>query len=643
MLNKLFQLPIIRERRRFTDVMDEEIDDERRSRINKYGATDSSYTTYRRIRNELGSRLDSYAEADAMLESKREGQLPFFREKPQDMAITDGEPAQLQCYAVGEPKASVQWFKNDMVLTESKRIKFITEEDGRSVLRFEKACHYDVGIYKAVARNRIGQTVSRCRVLEAQLPDAPDSPDAADISDSEVLLRWKQPRDDGNSSVLCYSLQYKKASEDHWTTVATNIDHEFYVVRGLDSKINYQFRLGARNRIGWSEMGIPTKEVTTKESGGPKVHATKAMRHLQEITESGQEIVLEECKPHLDYKLEKEPIDWSTDSNLNEKYSFISEIARGRYSIVVKGVNKTSNAVVVAKIFESNVETHGRIQREFEVLRTLRHERIPVLLAAYKPSNSSVAILVQEKLQGADILTYLSSRHEYSEHDVSTVISQVLDALQYLHWRGYCHLDIQPDNVVMSSVRSVQVKLTDFGSAQRVSKLGTTVPVCGWMDFTAPELLNEEPAYPQSDIWSVGVLAYLLLSGSSPFRGAADEETKNNISYVRYRFENLYKEVSPEATRFIMFLFKRVPSKRPTCEETMEHRWLMSTDYMIKKRERAIFLGNRLKEFSEVYHTMKSNEATQSETISSSFLAGPSPRQLLRSNSIQEELQTTAF
>lgn len=176
--------------------MDEEIDDERRSRINKYGATDSSYTTYRRIRNELGSRLDSYAEADAMLESKRDGQLPFFREKPQDMAITDGEPAQLQCYAVGEPKASVQWFKNDMVLTESKRIKFITEEDGRSILRFEKACHYDVGIYKAVARNRIGQTVSRCRVLEAQLPDAPDSPDAADISDSEVLLRWKQPRDD---------------------------------------------------------------------------------------------------------------------------------------------------------------------------------------------------------------------------------------------------------------------------------------------------------------------------------------------------------------------------------------------------------------------------------------------------------------
>lgn len=58
-----------------------------------------------------------------------------------------------------------------------------------------------------------------------------------------------------------------------------------------------------------------------------------------------------------------------------------------------------------------------------------------------------------------------------------------MDALQYLHWRNYCHLDLQPDNIVMASVRAVEVKLVDFGSAQKVSKLGTNVPVCGWLDF----------------------------------------------------------------------------------------------------------------------------------------------------------------
>lgn len=553
-----YTLPIIRERRRFTDIMDEEIDDERKSRINQYGANDSY--TIRRLRTELGTRLDSYNEAEAMIECKREGYPPFFREKPQTLAITDSVPAALQCFAVGDPKPNVQWFKNDMVLQETKRIKITTDEDGRSIVQFDPANHYDVGIYKAVARNKIGQTVARARVVYASLPDAPDSPEVAKVSDTEVLLRWKQPRDDGHSSVLCYSLQYKDADSEEWTDVANNIDHEFYLVRGLQEKTNYQFRLASRNRIGWSDIGIPIP-ATTDVAGTQKIQITKAMSHLQQITESGQQVTTEEDRHEVYYELEREPIDWVNDSNLQDKYSFISEISRGKFSLVVKGVQKSSDKVVVAKVFDLNTVSNEEVQREFETFRTLRHERIPGLLAAYKPSNLPVAILIQEKLQGADVLTYLSSRHEYNEQHVCAVITQVLDALQYLHWRGFCHLNIQPDNIVMASVRSVQIKLVDFGSAQKVSKIGTNVTLSpnAWLDAVAPELLNGEPAHPQTDIWSVGVLTYLLLSGTSPFRGSTADDTKLNISFVRYRFENLYKEITPEATRFIMFLFKRSP------------------------------------------------------------------------------------
>lgn len=553
-----YSLPIIRERRRFTDVMDEEIDDERKARIKRYGVNDSY--TIRRLRTELGTRLDSYNEAEAMIETKREGYPPFFREKLQQLAITDNEPAQLQCFAVGDPTPSVQWFKNDMVLQETKRIKITTDEDGRSIVKFEPATHYDVGIYKAVARNKVGQTVSRARVVHAALPDAPDSPEIAKCSDTEVLLRWKQPRDDGHSSVLCYSLQYKKASADHWTDVADNIDHEFYLVRDLVERTNYQFRLASRNRIGWSEMGIP-KPATTEASGAPKIQITKAMKHLQQLTESGQKVSIEADKHDVDYGLERYAFDWKAESNLPDKYSFISEIARGKYSIVIKGVEKATDKVVVAKVFDLNVATDEAVQREFETFRTLRHERIAALLAAFKPPGLPVSILIQEKLQGADILTYLSSRHEYTEQHVCMIIAQTLDALQYLHWRGYCHLNLQPDNIVMASVRSVQIKLVDFGAAQKVAKIGTEVQLTAdlWLDVTAPEIIHGEPAYPQTDIWSVGVLAYLLLSGTSPFRGATNDETKQNISFARYRFENLYKEITQEATRFIMFLFKRAP------------------------------------------------------------------------------------
>lgn len=90
--------------------MDEEIDDERKARITKYGSADTGYSI-RRLRHEIGSRLDAYAEAEAFLESKHEGRLPFFREKPQMEALQEGKDLELTCFAVGDPTPVVQWFK----------------------------------------------------------------------------------------------------------------------------------------------------------------------------------------------------------------------------------------------------------------------------------------------------------------------------------------------------------------------------------------------------------------------------------------------------------------------------------------------------------------------------------------------------
>jgi serine/threonine protein kinase len=73
-------------------------------------------------------------------------------------------------------------------------------------------------------------------------------------------------------------------------------------------------------------------------------------------------------------------------------------------------------------------------------------------------------------------------------------------------------------------------------------------------------VIAEEPAYPQTDIWSIAVLAYIMLSGTNPFRGVDDSETKANITFCRFRFENLYRDVTPEASRFFMFVFKRAPT-----------------------------------------------------------------------------------
>ena len=102
-------------------------------------------------------------------------------------------------------------------------------------------------------------------------PSVPDSPEWPETSDTEILLRWKVPRSDGNSPVLCYSLQQKFADATDWVELADNIDHEFFLVRNLTPRTEYQFRLAARNKFGWSDRSIPTKRIMTKSTGSPKV------------------------------------------------------------------------------------------------------------------------------------------------------------------------------------------------------------------------------------------------------------------------------------------------------------------------------------------------------------------------------------
>lgn len=179
-------------------------------------------------------------------------------------------------------------------------------------------------MYKVVARNKIGQTVTRARILFGMVPDEPDSPEASQTSDTEVLLVWKQPKHDGNSPVICYSLQYKLADDLEWITQARNIDHEFYLLAGLEPLKSYHFRLAAKNAIGWSEQGVPSPVVTTKATGTPKIEISLAMRHLQQITDSGEEPE-PESQMIYDYNVENEPIEWLND-NAENHYDIISEV-----------------------------------------------------------------------------------------------------------------------------------------------------------------------------------------------------------------------------------------------------------------------------------------------------------------------------
>ncbi|XP_054168063.1 obscurin-like [Oppia nitens] len=601
----------VRERRKFTDIMDEEIGEEKkgletRSKpmrlVREIGTSGYAYGQLHHLKKEAFGKVSQDLATKGAITN-----LPFFREKLKDITIKENEDVVFSCLAVGTPTPVYTWFRNDGILIESSRIEVKRTEDGRCELRIKPARAYDIGQYKCVARNEAGAVVCRARLKLGDSPGVPDPPEIKSGSNKEIYLCWSSPKQDGNSHILCYRLEYKKVDDQRWTVVADNIMHEFYIMRDLEPETTYCFRISAKNRFGWSAASLTSEEAKTQSNeGAERLLVPRARINRQTITEDVGRVIVEDrpTTPTIDYNKELNPIPL-TEAEHNNLYDFIAEISRGRFSVINNTRLKDINKTLVSKAVLTQSETESGINNEYEIMKTLANERIAELY--YASRGQSIYALVMEKLSGIDVLTYLSQRQKYNEEIVSKIIIQVLDGIEYLHFRGICILELQPDNVVMIDQRRHDIKLVDFANARHVPIAGTRVSINASPEFVAPELIKNEEVTNSADIWCVGVLTYILLSGFSPFRGSSDNETAQNVVYVRYLFDHLYPEITQEAIRFLLTVFKLTPHKRPTIEECSDHKWLLPNEFMVKKRENAIFSSHKLTEFADQFHSQKSS------------------------------------
>ncbi len=589
--------PIIKERRRFTDVMDEEFEQRREDRLEAWGREDFSVYKPAKV---LGQMEDGETqELEIAIEKEViDGALPFFREKPRDVALAEGEALELSCLITADPKPAIQWLKNDLVFMDDSRLRVCNDENGRSTLILDPAMPSDVGLYKCVARNQLGQAVASARVVLGDIPESPDSPNVEAMTDTDVLLSWKTPSRLNHSPIICYKVQMGYIDTDiDWVDLADDIKHEYFVIDSLRPSHGYKFRVSAMNKFGWSIPSIPSPIIMTPSTGASKAEFYDALQMLQ----AREDINLDAEEVAISYDCEKKPL--KTKSEAPKDVDFMSELMKGRFSLTAN-INHNGR-ICTAKIYDkSDEEGADAAKREFKNLKALRHERMISLQEAYE--TDKMFMLKFDTLPGTDVLTYLAERDTYSETTVGDIASQVLDALGYLHWRGKVYLNLEPGNIIVCSGRSLgktlQVKLANFETAQTVAQTGTQIKGSYNFDYTAPEIIDEAKAYTQSDIWSLGVLLYVLLSGQLPFKGETSEETRDNILNVRFKFEWLYKETTMEATRLLMWIFKRSPFKRPSLEEAAAHRWLNPVDYMSKKRQRAAFPTNRIQKFAREYH-----------------------------------------
>merc|ERR1711971_208366 len=228
--------PIVKERRRFTDVMEEEAESQREARLDAWGREDFSVFKPSKIADGETVKMSYTREVV-------DGVTPFFREKPKDQALVEGEPLRISCLVASDPRAAIQWLKNDLIFMDDSRLKIVNTEDGWSHLTLDPAMPSDAGLYKVVARNPIGQSTCSVRVVLGDISGPTDSPQVEAMTDTDILLSWKTPAVLNHSPVLCYKVQMGYIDTDiDWVDLADDIKHEYFVVDNLRPSHGYKFR-----------------------------------------------------------------------------------------------------------------------------------------------------------------------------------------------------------------------------------------------------------------------------------------------------------------------------------------------------------------------------------------------------------------
>uniref|UniRef100_A0A674E9K9 non-specific serine/threonine protein kinase n=1 Tax=Salmo trutta TaxID=8032 RepID=A0A674E9K9_SALTR len=264
-------------------------------------------------------------------------------------------------------------------------------------------------------------------------------------------------------------------------------------------------------------------------------------------------------------------IQWK--GNFESSFTEICEIGRGRFSVVRKCLNKASKKEVAVKYVTKKMQKKEQVAHEADILCHVQHPQLVTLTDTYE---SPTSLMLVFELEGGRLLDYLVAHDELMEEKVAFFVKDTLEALQHLHTCRVVHLDLKPENLLVDLHVPVPcIKLIDFGDAVQVSGHRYVHLLLGNPEFAAPELIQGTPVSLSTDVWSAGVLAYVMLSGVSPFLDESLEETCVNICKLDFCFpEDYFQGVSQAARDFISSTLQQDPRKRPSATTCLQHPWV---------------------------------------------------------------------
>eukprot|EP00088_Acartia_fossae_P060496 TRINITY_DN7245_c2_g1_i10.p1 TRINITY_DN7245_c2_g1~~TRINITY_DN7245_c2_g1_i10.p1 ORF type:complete len:532 (-),score=130.17 TRINITY_DN7245_c2_g1_i10:305-1900(-) len=273
--------------------------------------------------------------------------------------------------------------------------------------------------------------------------------------------------------------------------------------------------------------------------------------------------------------------------NVTDDYILLELLGEGAFSKVYLAESKQDKGGLAAvKVINKNELCKDEdkmflVDKEIEIMAQLDHPNIVKLYEVY--INSEEVCLVMELAKGGEVFDKLLEYGSLPEPEAAKLLGQVLEAVSYLHSLGFVHRDLKPENLLYYDNKSnSKVMVTDFGLSDYEEDLRPDSAVCGTATYLAPEVIKGTSSSRAQDMWSLGVISYIILCGYPPFftdkKGNGNNETEllNQIARGKYKFhDNFWEDVSIEAKDFVRRLMNVNPGRRLTAEEALKHPWIV--------------------------------------------------------------------
>ena len=263
------------------------------------------------------------------------------------------------------------------------------------------------------------------------------------------------------------------------------------------------------------------------------------------------------------------------EDNIFDEYELKEKLGEGAYGSVYKVQQKYTNYLRAVKAIKKKHVDSSEFYNEIEVLKALDHPNIIKLFDCYQ--DKSYYYMVEEYCSGGDLFDYIQKEKFFTERKAGTIFNQLLSAVNHLHKKKIVHRDLKPENIVLIEAKNkdVFIKLIDFGTSITIKGKNLTQEL-GTIYYIAPEVFMNN-YNEKADIWSCGIILYTMLCGHPPFCGNKENTIKSKILHSKLVFPSKeFKSVSKEAIEYIKHLLSYNPEERPSAEEALNNKWLIS-------------------------------------------------------------------